>query len=126
MKRLVFAAALLTALLLASLFNGYVSQQLADSLASRLEQSQQLAQDGRWEQARILTEQVHDHWQANHTYLHIFMRHSDTDEIQRSFLAVQEYLNLQEMDQYAAANADLIAQIQLLAEMEQATLVNVL
>ena len=30
------------------------------------------------------------------------------------------------VDQYAAANADLVAQLELLAEMEQASLVNVL
>ena len=54
------------------------------------------------------------------------MRHSDTDQILRGFRCVLQYLTLQEMDQYAAANADLIAQIRLLSEMEQATLVNVL
>lgn len=54
------------------------------------------------------------------------MRHSDTDQILRTFQSVLQYLELQELDQYAAANADLAAQIQLLAEMEQASLVNVL
>ena len=37
-----------------------------------------------------------------------------------------QYLDLEEMDQYAAANADLISQLELLSEMEQATVVNVL
>ena len=54
------------------------------------------------------------------------MRHSDTDQILRSFQAVLEYLPLQEPDQYNAANADLIAQLELLAEMEQVSVANVL
>ena len=40
--------------------------------------------------------------------------------------AVEEYLKLEEMDQYAAANAQLIAQLELLAEMEDPSLENVL
>lgn len=54
------------------------------------------------------------------------MRHSDTDQVLRAFRTVLEYLRLQEPDQYNAANADLMAQLELLAEMEQASVVNVL
>ena len=54
------------------------------------------------------------------------MRHSDTDQVLRGFRTVLEYVRLQEPDQYNAANADLIAQLELLAEMEQPTLTNVL
>ena len=54
------------------------------------------------------------------------MRHSDTDQILRAFRSVLQYLEIQEMDQYTAANADLITQLELLSETEQAALVNVL
>ena len=54
------------------------------------------------------------------------MRHGDTDQILRSFQGVLQYLQLEEMDQYAAANADLASQLRLLSEMEQASLVNIL
>lgn len=37
-----------------------------------------------------------------------------------------QYLDLEELDQYAAANADLVAQLELLSEMEQPSLVNIL
>ena len=43
-----------------------------------------------------------------------------------TFREVQEYLTLQEMDQYTAANARLITQLRLLAETEQLSLKNVL
>ena len=54
------------------------------------------------------------------------MRHSDTDQVLRAFRQVLEYLRLQEPDQYNAANADLMAQLELLAEMEQPSVANVL
>ena len=50
----------------------------------------------------------------------------DTDQILRTFRQVIQYLELEELDQYAAANADLVAQLELLSEMEQPSLVNIL
>ncbi len=126
MKRLWIAAGLLVVLLAGSLGNAWYAQRLTDSLAQRLEQAQALTQTGEWDRAEELTREVCRDWQDNHFYLHTVMRHSDTDQILRAFRAVLEYLELEEMDQYAAANADLVAQIQLLAEMEQASVVNVL
>lgn len=126
MKRLWFASAILAALLLSALINAWYVQSLADRLAEDLIQSQIMAQAGQWTQAEQQTQAVYQRWQDNHFYLHTVMRHSDTDQILRSFQGVLQYLSIREWDQYTAANADLITQIQLLAEMEQASLVNVL
>jgi len=125
LKRLWLASFLLLLLLSVALLNGRVSKDLADGLTEQLTQAQRLARDDQWDSARALTNLAYTRWQDNHFYLHITMRHSDTDEILRTFRSVQEYLLLEETDQYVAANADLIAQITLLAEMEQATLANV-
>lgn len=126
MKRLWIAAGLLLILLAGTLLNAYYAQMLADRLTDRLEQAQSMAQESQWSQAHSITQRAYEEWQHNHTYLHTCMRHSDTDEILRAFHSVLQYLDLKEMDQYAAANADLMTQISLLAEMEQVSLVNVL
>lgn len=126
MKRLWTAAALLVVLLAATLTNAWYSLSLTQRLSEPLKQAHQLARQQQWEQARDLTRQAYDSWNAHHTYLHCVLRHSDTDQILRSFRSVMQYLELEEMDQYAAANADLISQLELLSEMEQASLVNVL
>ena len=126
MKRLWTAAALLFLLLAASLVNPWYAQRLADSLTGRLEQAQALAREEQWVQAEQLTRETYSDWESHHFYLHSVLRHSDTDQILRSFRSVLQYLSIQELDQYAAANADLISQLELLAEMEQASLVNVL
>lgn len=126
MKRLWIAALLLAALAAGSLCNAWCAQNLSDQLTEPLRHAQELAHQSDWEQAKTLTQNAYDHWERKHFYLHTVMRHSDTDQILLGFRTVLQYLDLREMDEYAAANADLITHLELLAEMEQATLVNVL
>ena len=125
-KQLAAAMALLIVLLGCSLGNAWYAQRLTEAIAKPLEQAQHLARADRWEEAAKLTQGSYDNWNGHHFYLHAVLRHSDTDQILRSFRAALEYLKLEELDQYAAADADLLAQLELLAEMEQAALVNVL
>ena len=78
------------------------------------------------EGAAQLTGQVRADWEAHRLYFHVVARHSDADGIAKGFRAVEEYLALEEADQYNAANADLMAQLALIAEMEQPSWINVL
>ena len=126
MRRLWIAAGLLVLLLGASLVNAWYIQDLTGGMGERLRQAQDCAAREDWERAEALTRQVYEDWQSHHFYLHCVMRHGDTDQILRGFRGVLEYLPLREPDQYNAANADLIAQLELLAEMEQVSVANVL
>lgn len=126
MKRLYIAAALLLLLLVASLANGWYAAKITGSMREQLDQAQALAEQDDWSRAEALTRQAYEDWQSRHFYFHTTMRHSDTDQILRTFRSVLEYLKLQEPDQYNAANADLMAQLELLAEMEQPAIANVL
>ena len=126
MKRLWIATGLLVLLLGASLVNAWYAQSLTGEMADRLRQAQALTEQDNWVQAEAVTRQVYEDWQSHHFYFHTLMRHGDTDQVLRAFRQVLEYLPLREPDQYNAANADLTAQLELLAEMEQATIVNVL
>lgn len=126
MKRLWIAAVLLLLLLGASLTNAWYAQNITDGMRQQLRLAQTLAEQGDWSRAESLTRQAYEDWQGRHFYFHTTMRHSDTDQVLRNFRSVLEYLRLREPDQYNAANADLMAQLELLAEMEQPTVVNVL
>ena len=126
MKRLYIAAALLALLLGLSLVNGWYSERLTGEMREQLRQAQRLAEEEDWGRAEAVTRQVYEDWQSRHFYFHTTMRHSDTDQVLRGFRTVLEYVRLQEPDQYNAANADLITQLELLAEMEQPSVANVL
>ena len=126
MRRLWISVGILLFLLGGSLFNAWYAKELTGGMEQRLRLAQQLTEQDQWEQALVLTQEVYDQWESRHFYLHATMRHSDTDQILRGFRTVMEYLRLQGPDQYNAANADLITQLELLAEMEQPSVVNVL
>lgn len=126
MKRLWMAVLLLGVLVALCLTNAWYSLTLTRQFSKQLSQAQQLVEQDRWAPARTLTQEVYDSWNGRHFYLHVFLRHSDTDQILRTFRQVLQYLQLEELDQYVAANADLIAQLELLSEMEQPSLVNIL
>ncbi len=126
MKRLWIALALLALMLGAGLLNAWYAGSITEDMTRRLSQAQALAERGDWEQAEEETRRAYADWQSHRVYLHTTMRHSDTDQILRAFRQVLEYLELREPDQYNAANADLIAQLELLAEMEQPAATNIL
>lgn len=125
MKRFWAAITILAVLLGATLWNAWYAEQLTGGLAQQLKQAQELAAQGDWEGASELSRRAFQRWQDHQTYLHVLMRHSDTDQILCSFRALEQYLTLEEPDQYTAANAELITQLELLAEMEQPSLVNI-
>lgn len=126
MKRLLCAFIILYFLLTVSLVSGRQVKALSDQLILQLETAQKLADRQDWEQARRLSAQAFQTWENRSFFLHTRLQHNDLDQILLSFHSIEEYLNLEEMDQYAAANAQLTAQLALLAEMELATLENVL
>lgn len=126
MRRLWGAAALLLALLALSLGNARYARSLTASMAGRLAQAQTMAAQGDWARAGDLAGESFHTWQSHQLYLHVVMRHGDTDQILLSFRALQQYLDLEDAGQYAAASAQLITQLELLAQLERPSLDNIL
>ena len=126
MKRLWIALCILILILGGTLGNSLFLSHITDGYGLRLSTAQELAVQGAWTNAAHLTQQVYEDWERRSFYFHVLLRHTDTDAVMLAFREVQEYLTLQETDQYTAANARLIAQLGLLGEMEQLNLKNVL
>lgn len=126
MKRFWLSFGVLVVMLSAALGNAVYVDTVADAVTGSLRTAEELADRGEWGQARELTRQCFGRWEDCRTYLHIVSRHSDLDEILVSFRSVLQYLELEEMDQYAAENRELVTHIELLAEMEQPDWLNVL
>ena len=115
MIRFWLSFSLLLTMLGTSLVNAAYLQDLTRSITTRLQDAEEMAERGAWDQADTITTQCLSDWNGYHTYLHIISRHSDTDAVLISFRSVLQSLKLQEMDEYAAANLELITQITLLA-----------
>ena len=126
MRRFWAAFGLLIAMLGLTVFNAWYMGEITGSVSGRLVAAEEMAARDGWEQAEEMTRQCFADWEAHHAYLHIVSRHSDTDAILISFREVLRYITLEEMDQYAAQNRELITQIELLAEMERPDWLNIL
>ena len=72
-----------------------------------------------------IRDRAKDTWGDRDVYLHVLLRHADTDSIYAGFRETLALLDSQEYGEYAAANARLVTQIQLLYEAEQLTLKNI-
>lgn len=125
MKRLWIALALLAVLLCGTLLHTWSLRGFTQELTRSLEQAQELTRADRWEEARAVTQEALQTWRGRDVYLHVLLRHADTDQIYAGFQETLALLDSQEYGEYAAANARLITQIQLLSEAEQLTLKNV-
>ena len=126
MKQILLSCSILLALLSLSLYSNYALSKLTNNCTLQLSYAQELAKQGNWSQARTITQETNRTWHSYNTPLYALLHHSEADNILLSFCAVEEYLKLEEMDQYAAANSTLIQQLNLVSEMQQPSLVNVL
>ena len=126
MKRLWIAVAVLAIILSSTLTNSRYLNRIINDYTQQLEDAHRLAEADNWTSASKLTAQVTERWHKHDFYFHVMLPHRDIDEIHLTFQEVEEYLKLEEADQYNAANAKLIAQLGLLSEMEQLNLKNIL
>ncbi|MBR2934855.1 MAG: DUF4363 family protein [Oscillospiraceae bacterium] len=126
MKRLWIAVTILLAMLGSTLANSRYLNNTISHFTRQLTQAHEQAEADHWDAASDLTSQVTQRWHKHDFYFHVMLPHRDIDEIHLTFQEVEEYLKLEESDQYNAANAKLIAQLDLLSEMEQLNLKNIL
>lgn len=126
MKRVWIATAILLAVLAGTLAHSFYISSFTRNLILLLEQAETHAEQKDWASAARLTQDAHDRWQEKELYLHVALRHDETDAVYIGLREVEEFIQRQEDGEYSAANARLIANLELLSEAEQLTLKNVL
>lgn len=127
MKRLVCSMVLLVLLVgLATLHVWYLTSQ-THALSQQLGQAQQEVQAGNWEEAYAMTQQAWERWESQMFYLHITLHHADIDQVSTAFQETLAILEQKEQPgEYAAANARILYQLELLVEAELPSLKNIL
>lgn len=126
MKRLYIALAILALVFAGTMFNARYLNSLTTDLTTLLERAEARAESGDWRATANLTEQADKLWNDHTLYLHIFLRHSDTDDVEVGLHEVAEFIQMEERGEYSAANARLVAEIGLLYEAEQLSIKNIL
>ena len=126
MKRVWIALTILAAILCGTLYHSFYINSFTKDLTALLETAEAEAEAENWDKAQALTQTAQDKWAQRGQYLHITLRHDVTDGIYTGFREVVEFIQCQEGGEYSAANARLIAELELLAEAEQLTLKNIL
>ena len=126
MKRIIIAASILLLTFAAILSHSFYIGSFTEDLTTLLEAAENNAEENNWAAAWDLTQTAHQKWDAKSAYLHILLRHNETDNVYTGFREVFEFIQCQESGEYSAANARLIAELELLSEAEQLTLQNVL
>lgn len=126
MKRLVISLLILLLLTTAGFSNTAHLNTITDTLSQLLEEAESAGESGDWERARETTQTAQEYWQRSAAYLYIVLRHDYTDDVNTGFSEVLELIEWEETPEYAAANGELIAQVEHLSEAEQLTLKNLL
>ena len=118
---------ILIALSALTLYNTHYLNSYTKEMTTLLKQAEHCAADGDWDAAADKTEAALDRWKCKESYLHTVLQHRDTDNVLLAFQEVRQLIAHQEDGgEYSAANAKLIAQIELLYEMEQLNWKNLL
>lgn len=126
MKRAWIAGGILILLLAVSWGNAWYIQSFSQGLSNTLAQAEAAAESGDWKAAGQLTLEAQDRWERSAGYLYTVLRHADTDQVDIKFQAVLEWIECEEDGEYSSANAELMAQLALIAGMEQLTIKNLL
>ncbi len=126
MKRVIIALVILGGLFGAAMAHSAYISVFSREITALLEEAEDRAEAGDWEEAMALTERAQEKWTDRAIYLHVTLRHNDTDEVYAGLREVWEFIECREAGEYSAANARLITRLELLAEAEELNLKNIL
>jgi hypothetical protein len=109
-----------------SLWNSYHIQKNAAYWSKTLQQAVSYVQSENWTSAQKALHQSYEDWSHAQTYLHIVLEHDAIDDADAMFRRAFAFAETQDKQELQAELADLIDQLNLLAEMERLSLKNVL
>ncbi len=128
MRRLYISVGLIALMAALSGLHVWHLHDFTGQLTALLTKAQEEVTSEHWDEAARLTQLAKDRWMDHERYLHLTLRHADTDAVQISMDEALAFLEGGEKQpaEYAAVNARLLTQLNLLAEAELPTLTNLL
>ena len=126
MKYLWIGAALLALCMVVCTVSTAVLDRDTAWAVCRLEDARQQADAGHLSSACTLVMEAQEFWQSRRGYWGVFLRHSETDEINAVFQQLAAYAQAGCAEEFSPTCAGLIARIRHLADMEKPRYYNVL
>lgn len=126
MKSLYIPAGILAVILGFSLWSGRYVEQRTGHWSALLEQADQRGRQEDWEAAREQMEKTYQDWQGSQTFFHIIMDHNELDEAEDLFAGAFAMCREEDDADFHQLVSQLIKQLELLSETQQASIKNIL
>ena len=126
MRHFWIPAAVLAALLAASLWNaGQIEADVAP-WREAVESAVSAAGRGDWDASLTAVRGARDDWYDHHAYFHIVIAHDELDKVDALIAKAESYAVEHDMPEFRAEAAELLEQLDILVETQKLTVRNVL
>lgn len=126
MKAFYIPAGILVLILSFSLWAGRYVEIRTNHWIALLEETEAAAQQEDWAEAQSRLEQTYADWDSSQTFFHIIMEHDELDEAESLFAGAFAVCQERDDADFHTLLAQLINQLQLLAETQEVSIKNVL
>lgn len=126
MKALYIPAGILVVILGFSLWTGRYVAARTDHWIALLEETEAAAQQEDWDEAQRRLEKAYADWDSSQTFFHTIMEHDELDEAESLFAGAFAVCQERDDADFHTLLAQLINQLQLLAETQEISVKNVL
>ena len=126
MKHFFISAGILAVILGLSLWTGQYVEQHTEHWITLLTQADQSGQMEYWVAAREQMDQIYEDWQNNGTLFHIILSHEELDEAETLFAGAFAMCREEDDADFHQFLAQLIKQMDLLAETQRTNIKNIL
>ena len=126
MKYFWIPAAVLAALLAASLWNARQIEAAVEPWRETVGEAVISAERDDWDKALNAMRAARDDWYAHHAYFHIVIAHDELDKVDALFAEAESFAIERDMSEFRAETAELSEQLSILVETQKLTIRNVL
>lgn len=126
MKHVLIACLVFALCLAVGLFSLFYVRASGKETVALLERSIRQAEGENYTAAAASLQQAKQVWEGRETILGIFLHHEEVDEILALFAQLEQFIRLEDLDDYLAACKELTARLEHVRRMELPTVENVM
>ena len=119
MKRELFAAALLSAILALSMINSSKLAHMTEDISQLTTQAVEYAGQEQWQRAELCSRRAMAIWEQNKDYTHVVLRHDSIDSTSEKFYELLEHIYDKDQGGTYTAASLLNEQLNMICQMER-------